>query len=159
MVKQRSSQKSAGASASSAGGGRASDEAVEKRRVARQLNSALGGSAKRGTMVDGRTEKRRQRLLEELKEGKGGAELKPIEFVSAINELLGLGENMTSLRRQGIKTRRLAASDEVMAIVRRAQEAYSFHADAWRMLGIPVEEKERPSGAVRRGRRPGSKKK
>ena len=47
-------------------GGRGSAEAIEKRRVARQLNTLFLGRDARGK-VDGRTEKRRQRLLKEAR--------------------------------------------------------------------------------------------
>ncbi len=49
---------------------RGSPEAIEKRRVARVFNDILGGSGSAAGKLDGRTEKRRQRLLSELEAGK-----------------------------------------------------------------------------------------
>ena len=72
-------------------GGRGSAEAIEKRRVARQLNSLFGGGGRPSGKLDGRTEKRRQRLLKELKDGKGDQPLKPIEIITHANELLEMG--------------------------------------------------------------------
>src|SRR5262245_37045434 len=88
------------------GGGRGSIEAIEKRRAARQLNSVFTGGAKQGGVLDGRTEKRRRRLIKELKEGKNGKILKPIEIVSHTHELLELGETLSSLRKAGVKAAR-----------------------------------------------------
>ena len=48
---------------------RGSPEAVEKRRVARMFNDLLGDKSARNKL-DGRTEKRRKRLLRELASGK-----------------------------------------------------------------------------------------
>ena len=48
---------------------RGSPEAIEKRRAARVFNDVLGGRASGAHKLDGRTEKRRQRLLKELEDG------------------------------------------------------------------------------------------
>ena len=48
---------------------RGSPEAIEKRRAARQFNDVLGGRGASAQKLDGRTEKRRQRLLKELEDG------------------------------------------------------------------------------------------
>src|SRR5512146_414104 len=60
---------------------RGSPEAIEKRRVARVFNDVLGGRLASAHKLDGRTEKRRQRLLAELEAGKarGSRELKPLD--------------------------------------------------------------------------------
>lgn len=128
--------------------GRGSAEAIEKRRTARQLNSLLsdGSAAKK---LDGRTEKRRQRLVEELKKGKGGTPLKPIEVVSHVHELLEIGETLPSLKKQGVKPRKTDSTPEVLETVARTQEAYGFRTDAWRMLGITLETKKRAPSRAR----------
>lgn len=124
------------------GGGRGSAEAVEKRRVARQLNSLLTGGAKPGDKVDGRTEKRRQRLVDELKNGRNGKQLKPIDFVSNVHELLGLGETQASLKKAGVKPKRLELTPEAMEVARRTQAAYGFNLMAWKILGVDLGETE-----------------
>lgn len=127
--------------------GRGSPEAVEKRRSARQLNTLLGGAENRPGL-DGRTEKRRQRLLRELKEGRRGTPLKPIDFVTHVHELMELGETVVSLKKLGVKPRKSEISAELMEVVERAQAAYEFRPDAWRMLGIRL-----PKATPRRRRR------
>src|SRR5690348_3780402 len=65
---------------------RASADAVEKRRAARRFNDLLLGGDRPG---DGRTERRRRRLLEELAEGvahRGRRALKPIDVLSRVEE-------------------------------------------------------------------------
>jgi len=61
---------------------RGSPEAIEKRRVARVFNDILGGRGASAHKLDGRTEKRRQRLLKELEAGcaRGTRELKPLDL-------------------------------------------------------------------------------
>jgi hypothetical protein len=130
MARQRKATKSSG--------GRGSAEAIEKRRVARQLNSLLTGGSKIRSKIDGRTEKRRQRLVQELVDGKGGKPLKPNDAVDHTNELLSLGETMASLKKQGVKPRRTALTSDVVETVERAQQAYSFNPEAWQILGIHV---------------------
>jgi hypothetical protein len=130
MARQRKATKSSG--------GRGSAEAIEKRRVARQLNSLLTGGSKIRSKIDGRTEKRRQRLVQELVDGKGGKPLKPNDAVDHTNELLSLGETMTSLKKQGVKPRRTPLTADVVETVERAQQAYSFNPEAWQILGIHV---------------------
>ncbi len=122
-------------------GGRGSPEAIEKRKVARQLNAVLSSEPKKARL-DGRTEKRRQRLILELKEGKGGEPLKPIEVVDHTSQLLEIGETIASLRKVGVKPRKTEA-EGVRDVVERAQKAYGFHRDAWRMLGIKLDRAER----------------
>jgi hypothetical protein len=120
-------------------GGRGSKEAIEKRRAARQLNALLTGGARSGDKMDGRTEKRRLRLIQELKDGRRGQPLKPIDFVSHVNELLDLGETVASLKKHGVKPRRTEQTPDIMEVVRHTQEAYDFRPEAWRMLGIRVD--------------------
>ncbi len=130
-------------SAAKPAAGRGSPQAVEKRRTARQLNTLLGaGSDKK---LDGRTEKRRKRLIKELKDGRRGKPLKPIEVVTHTDELLGIGESLSSLRKQGVKPRKSDLNDEVMDAARRTQEAYGFRPEAWKMLGIDLGAKKRRS--------------
>jgi len=132
-------------------GGRGSAEAIEKRRVARQLNSMLGGSSQQTGKLDGRTEKRRQRLLKELKEGRSGQPLKPIEIIGHANELLELGETLSAIRKNGVKTPKLefdGSADKVETVL-RAQEAYGFRHEAWKLFGIDLAELGTSSAAAK----------
>src|SRR5262245_24440308 len=79
---------------------RGSPEAVEKRRAARAFNQALRGGGAGAPAVDGRTERRRKRLLKELAAGTARRrELKPIDILCRVQELLALGEPLASLRK------------------------------------------------------------
>jgi hypothetical protein len=123
-------------------GGRGSAEAIEKRRVARQLNTLFSGGSSQPGKVDGRTEKRRQRLMKELKEGKSGQALKPIEIVTHANELLELGETLSGIRKNGIKMPKLdldGTPDKVETVL-RAQDAYGFRPEVWKLLGLDLAE-------------------
>ncbi|MBZ0119841.1 MAG: hypothetical protein IT378_19730 [Sandaracinaceae bacterium] len=131
MAKVRTSKKGTG-------GGRASAEAIEKRRAARQLNAVFSGGAKQGPGLDGRTEKRRKRLIKELKEGRGGKPLKPIDVVAHTHELLDLGETLSSLRKLGIKPVKVELTADHLERVKHAQAVYNYRKEAWRMLGVDV---------------------
>jgi len=137
--------------------GRGSKEAIEKRRVARHLNTLLAGKTSR-PKLDGRTEKRRQRLLKELKDGKRGKPIKPIEVVQHVDELLKMGESISSLKRAGIKPRRTALDDEIADTVANAQKVYGFARESWRMLGLEVDESGKVTERKRPGRKPKKKK-
>jgi len=132
-------------------GGRGSAEAIEKRRVARQLNTLFGGGNSQPGKLDGRTEKRRQRLMKELKEGKAGQPLKPIELIAHAHELLEMGETLSTIRKNGVKTPKLdlGDSDEKVQTVLRAQEAYGFRPEVWKLLGIDLAELTAESTAAK----------
>ena len=117
---------------------RASPEVIEKRGAARAFNEALLGEGAGAALVDGRTERRR-RLLEELSQGtaRGGKrELKPIEVLSRVQELLLLGEPLASIRKACPKPRPVEATPEVIEGIRRIHEAYTFPAAAYRFVGL-----------------------
>ncbi|HEY8429496.1 MAG TPA: hypothetical protein VIL20_14020, partial [Sandaracinaceae bacterium] len=67
---------------------RGSPEAIAKRRAARALNT-LFEKGRTETAMDGRTLKRKRRLMQELKEGKRGETLKAHEVLGHVTELLG----------------------------------------------------------------------
>ncbi len=118
---------------------RGSPEAVEKRRVARLFNDVLGG-ASASPRRDGRTEKRRQRLVKELEEGmaRGKRELKPIDVLLRVQELLELGEPLSHLRKV-VKVRTLppeTSGEGLVDVVARLHEAYGFRPEAYRFVGI-----------------------
>lgn len=113
-------------------------DVVEKRRAARLFNKAMLGDARPG-LADGRTERRRRRLLEELSKGaaRGGTrELKPVEILARVQELLDLDEPVASIRKACPKPRRVEATPEVLEGVRRIHEAYAFTTVAYAFVGL-----------------------
>lgn len=117
---------------------RGSPEAIEKRRVARVFNDILGGRGAAAHKLDGRTEKRRQRLLRELEAGKarGSRELKPLDILQRVQELMDLGEPLSSIRKVA-KVRKSAVPPEaIVGVVERLHRAYSFRPEVYRFVGI-----------------------
>jgi hypothetical protein len=119
------------------GKGRGSPEAVEKRRAARALNAAFDKAAG-GALEDGRAERRRQRLIRELKDGRRGKPLPPIDVLTHAAELLALGETLASLERAGIKARKTPGTPELVAAARRVQVAYDMPAEVFGLLGLDL---------------------
>src|SRR5688572_8925285 len=120
---------------------RGSPEAIEKRRVARVFNDILGGRGSRSAKLDGRTEKRRQRLLKELEAGKarGSRELKPLDILQRVQELMDLGEPLSSIRKV-TKVRKSAVPPEaIVGVVEQLHRAYSFRPEVYRFVGIGEE--------------------
>ena len=120
---------------------RASPEAVEKRRAARLFNKALLGDLGGGA-PDGRTERRRRRLLDELAKGtaRGGKRgLKPIDVLSRVQELLELGEPLASIRRACPRPRPVEATPEILEGIRRIHRAYDFPAEAYAFVGLDTD--------------------
>jgi len=117
---------------------RGSPDVVNKRKAARAFNELLGGASASGKL-DGRTEKRRLRLLDELKEGQARASkkgLKPIEVLTRIDALLRLGESLVAIKKVCRPARPVAASAEVIAGVKRLHEAYRFPPEVYVFVGI-----------------------
>jgi hypothetical protein len=126
---------------------------VEKRRAARAFNKAMLGDTRAGG--DGRTERRRRRLLEELAKGaaRGGKrELKPIDVLARVQELLTLGEPLASIRKACPKPRPVEPTPEVIEGVRRIHEAYDFPADAYAFVGLTPEVLQEAGVLVARSR-------
>jgi hypothetical protein len=119
---------------------RGSPEAIAKRRAARALNRIFDRGVTT-TTLDGRTIKRKSRLLEELKEGRRGEPLKAHEVLSHVTELLTLGENLTSIRR--LKPRLPPAppleDPAVVKVVQDTQRNYQFDSRAWKLLGVDID--------------------
>jgi hypothetical protein len=120
---------------------RGSPEAIEKRRVARLFNDVLGGRGSGARKHDGRTEKRRQRLLRELESGKlrGAHELKPLDVLVRVNELLDLGEPLRSIRKVAKVRKNVVPPEEMTDVVGRLHKAYSFRAECYRFVGVTDE--------------------
>jgi hypothetical protein len=120
---------------------RGSPEAIEKRRVARVFNDILGGRGASAHKLDGRTEKRRQRLLKELEAGKarGSRELKPLDVLQRVQELMDLGEPLSSIRKVTKVRKSAVAAEAIVRVVERLHRAYSFRPEVYRFVGIPEE--------------------
>jgi len=118
---------------------RGSPEAIEKRRAARLFNDVLGGRGARANRLDGRTEKRRQRLLAELENGKargGSRDLKPLDVLQRVQQLMELGEPLSSIRKV-TKVRRMKLPPESLhEVVGRLHQAYKFRPETYRFVGI-----------------------
>jgi hypothetical protein len=117
---------------------RGSPEAIEKRRVARLFNDILGGRGVGAHKQDGRTEKRRQRLLRELEQGKvrGARELKPLDVLVRVNELLELGEPLRSIRKVAKVRKALVPAEAMVEVVSRLHKAYGFRPECYRFVGV-----------------------
>ena len=117
---------------------RGSPEAIEKRRAARIFNDVLGGRGAGAAKLDGRTEKRRQRLLRELEEGqaRGTKELKPLDVLQRVQELMDLGEPLSSIRKVAKVRKNTLPEESMVDIVERLQKAYSFRPEVYRFVGI-----------------------
>lgn len=117
---------------------RGSPEAIAKRRAARAFNDLLDPSGQQG--LDGRTEKRRKRLLAELEAGKtrgSGKPLKPIDVLSHVTELFELGETATTLKKV-FRPRATPAPDaKLLEALASLHKAYGFPKEAYGFLGIP----------------------
>lgn len=143
---------------------RGSPEAIAKRRAARSLNRIFDQGAT-ATAMDGRTLKRKKRLLKELQEGKRGETLKAHEVLGHVTELLTLGENLTSIRK--LKPRLPPTpplTDDFLGVVRETQRSYTYDPRAWKILGIDIDNvmtggSGADEGGAKRGRKKGTRKK
>jgi len=136
---------------------RGSPEAIEKRRAARLFNDVLGGRGRgaAGQQLDGRTEKRRQRLLKELEDGKarGARELKPLDVLQRVQELMDLGEPLSNIRKVAKVRKNNLPEDSVIDIVQRLHKAYGFRPETYRFVGIG-DEVLRGAGGTKKKARP-----
>lgn len=117
---------------------RGSPEAIEKRRAARLFNDVLGGRGGGRHQGDGRTEKRRQRLMRELESGKvrGSRELKPLDVLQRVHELLELGEPLRSIRKVAKVRRSNVPPEDMVEVVGRLHKAYGFRLECYRFVGV-----------------------
>lgn len=116
---------------------RGSPEAVAKRKAARKLNRLLLGPTPGA--ADGRTARRRERLLRELAEGTRDATsgLKPIEVLQHVDDLLALGETVASLRKVATVHPRDVSPEAARALLQELQRSYAFRPEAYQFLGLP----------------------
>lgn len=135
---------------------RGSPEAIEKRRVARVFNDILGGHGAASHKLDGRTEKRRQRLLKELEAGKarGSRELKPLDVLQRVQELMDLGEPLSSIRKVAKVKKPAVTPEAIVGVVERLHRAYSFRPEVYRFVGIG-EDVLREAGVLTEGAKRG----
>ncbi len=131
----------AGKTAGKAQNRRGSPEAIEKRRAARLFNDILGGRGSGAKKLDGRTEKRRQRLLRELEAGtaRGSRQLKPLDVLQRVHELLELGEPLSSIRKVARVLKTEAPAESMVDVVTRLHKAYSFRPETYRFVGVGEE--------------------
>ena len=117
---------------------RGSPEAIEKRRAGRLFNDVLGGRGSGPHKRDGRTEKRRQRMMRELESGKvrGLRELKPLDVLQRVHELLELGEPLRSIRKVAKARKSAVPPESVVEVVGRLHKAYGFRPECYRFVGI-----------------------
>jgi hypothetical protein len=117
---------------------RGSPEAIAKRRAARLFNDVLGGRGTSAAKLDGRTEKRRQRLLKELEDGKarGQRDLKPLDILQRVQELMDLGEPLRAIRKVAKVRKTTLPPETLLRVVQRLHEAYNFRPEAYRFVGI-----------------------
>ncbi len=115
---------------------RGSPQAIEKRKVARLFNDFLGNTT--AAKLDGRTEKRRQRLLRELEAGSGHGDrkLKALDVLNYVTELLSIGEPLGALKKARKPPRPLPVSPDTVALVKRLHKSYGFPRQAYRFVGI-----------------------
>lgn len=137
---------------------RGSPEAVAKRRAARAFNDLLDPRSR--SLLDGRTDQRRKRLLAELESGKhrgSGKELKPIDVLIRVDELLGLGEPIANLKKLKPPPPAQPAAERLVELVEQLHTAYGFRPEAYRFVGISSDVLKR-AGVVARAPRPGEAK-
>jgi hypothetical protein len=117
---------------------RGSPEAIEKRRVARLFNDILGGRGAGAAKRDGRTEKRRQRLMRELESGKvrGAREMKPLDVLQRVHELMELGEPLSSIRKVTKVRKHTVPPESIVEVVSRLHKAYGFRPECYRFVGV-----------------------
>ena len=117
---------------------RGSPEAIAKRRAGRAFNDLFSNRA-RGGSLDGRTRKRRARLLLELEQGKtrgSGRELKPLDILDRVSELLELGEPLVALKKVCRPRQAPAAGAQLVEAIRELHRAYRFRPEAYRFVGV-----------------------
>lgn len=117
--------------------GRASKQAIMKRRAARHFNDVLLGAST--TALDGRTAKRRARILSELKAGASRAAkrpLKPIDVLLRVQSLIDLGEPLSSIRKAMGVVKSAPRTPELEERLRSLHQAYGFSPDVYVFVGI-----------------------
>lgn len=140
---------------------RGNPDVVKKRRAARHFNELLSGAS--GPRLDGRTAKRKERMLAELREGTlraSGRALKPIDILVRVEELLDLGEPLASIKKAAKPSRPVQASPDVISGLKSLHAAYGFRPEVYAFVGLDAAICQRagigpaPAGAKKKGLRP-----
>ena len=115
---------------------RGNPEVVEKRRAARLFNDMVLG--RKPSASDGRIERRRRRLLEELSAGttRAGRALTPIDVLTRVQALLDLGEPLSAIRRAVPVPEPVTVTPELVDRLRRLQLAYGFMPEVYGFIGL-----------------------
>jgi hypothetical protein len=116
------------------------------------FNDLLMG--RRAGAGDGRTERRRRRLLDELASGKargGKRDLTPIDVLSRVADLLELGETMEAIEAARPRPPAATATPELVDGLRRIHKAYAFPAGAYAFVGVDESLLRRAGIPSRRG--------
>jgi hypothetical protein len=66
----------------------------------------------------------------------GKRELKPVDVLAHVQELLELGEPLASIRKVCPRPRPVDATPEIIARIRQIHQAYTFAAAAYRFVGL-----------------------
>jgi hypothetical protein len=104
------------------------------------FNDMLGGGPT-GGKLDGRTEKRRQRLLKELEENQahGQKDLKPLDILQRVQELLELGETVSAIKKARKIPKSIGGGASTVELIHRLHNAYAFKTECYRFVGITDE--------------------
>jgi hypothetical protein len=104
------------------------------------FNDMLGGGPT-GGKLDGRTEKRRQRLLKELEENQahGQKDLKPLDILQRVQELLELGETVSAIKKARKIPKSIGGGESTVELIHRLHNAYAFKPECYRFVGITDE--------------------
>lgn len=114
---------------------RGSPEAVEKRRVARAFNERFADAV--APALDGRTARRRTRLLAELAHGHDdGRPFRPLDVLVRVHELLSLGCSEQAIAHAHRPPRSVRVTPDKVALLRRLHEAHGFAPASYRFVGF-----------------------
>lgn len=80
-------------------------------------------------------------MLKELEAGKarGSRELKPLDVLQRVQELMDLGEPLSSIRKVTKVRKSAVAPEAIVGVVERLHRAYSFRPECYRFVGIGEE--------------------
>jgi len=108
---------------------RGAPDVIEKRKIARLLNDAFGG-----TRIDGRSARRRERLTKALSES---TSLKPIMIMRYTAELLDLGVPFSDIKKMRT-AKALPDTLEIQSLLERFHAAHNMRPECYRMIGFPA---------------------
>jgi hypothetical protein len=76
--------------------------------------------------------------MRELEAGKarGSRELKPLDVLQRVNELLELGEPLSSIRKVAKVRKGSVPPEDMVEVVSRLHKAYGFRAECYRFVGV-----------------------